>query len=143
MPNPQPLVLSDRVRAFLDEPHFASLASVRADGSAHQAIIWYRLDPDGRILVNSRDGRLWPANLRRDPRVSLAVFWSVDPNRWVGLSGVIDDIVDDVARAREDICELAARYDADSAATLATFRSQPRISFHIRIERVHDHLEDD
>lgn len=143
MPNPQRGVLSDRVRAFLDEPHFASLATVRADGSAHQAIIWYRLDPDGRVLVNSREGRLWPANMKRDPRVSLAVFLSKDPNRWVGLSGVVDDVIEDVERARQDICELAARYGDDTPETLATFRSQPRVSFHIRIHRVHDHLEDD
>jgi PPOX class probable F420-dependent enzyme len=143
VPDPKPPVLSDRVRAFLEEPHFASLATVRNDGSAHQAIIWYRRDPDGRILVNSREGRLGPANLKRDPRVSLAVFWSEDPNRWVGLSGVVDDVIEDVARAREDICELAARYCSASPSTLATFRSQPRVSFHLRIERVHDHLEDD
>ena len=143
MPNAQPAVLSDRVRAFLEQPHFASLATVRSDGSAHQAIIWYRLEPDGRVLVNSREGRLWPANMQRDPRVSLAVFWGEDPNRWVGLSGVVDEVVQDVARAREDICELAARYGDDTPSTLATFRSQPRISCRIRIDRVHDHLEDD
>ena len=143
MPNPQPAVLSDRVRAFLEQPHFASLATVRPDGSAHQAVIWYRLEPDGRILVNSREGRLWPANMKRDPRVSLAVFWGEDPNRWVGVSGVVDEVVEDVARAREDICELAARYGDDTPSTLAVFRSQPRVSFRIRIERVHDHLEDD
>ncbi|HEY2887936.1 MAG TPA: TIGR03618 family F420-dependent PPOX class oxidoreductase [Candidatus Limnocylindrales bacterium] len=143
MPDPTTPILSDRVRAFLQDPHFASLATVRPDGSSHQAIIWYRLDPDGRVLVNSREGRLWPANMRRDPRVSLAVFWSEDPNRWVGLRGVVDDVVEDVDRARDDICELAARYGDDTAATLAAFRSQPRVSFHIRVERVHDHLQDD
>ena len=143
MPDPQPAVLTDRVRAFLEQPHFASLATVRTDGAAHQAIVWYRLEPDGRVLVNSSEGRLWPANMQRDPRISLAVFWSEDPNRWVGLIGVVDEIVDDVERARDDICELAARYGDDTPSTLASFRSQPRISFLVRIQRVHDHLEDD
>jgi PPOX class probable F420-dependent enzyme len=143
VPDSQPAVLSDRVRAFLDQPHFASLATVRADGSTHQAIIWYRLEPDGRVLVNSREGRLWPANMQRDPRVSLAVFWAEDPNRWVGLTGTVDAVVEDVERARDDICELAARYGDDTPSTLASFRSQPRVSFLIRIQRVHDHLEDD
>jgi PPOX class probable F420-dependent enzyme len=143
VPDPQPAVLTDRVRAFLEQPHFASLATVRTDGAAHQAIVWYRLQPDGRVLLNSREGRLWPANMQRDPRISLAVFWSEDPNRWVGLIGVVDEIVDDVERARDDICELAARYGDDTPSTLASFRSQPRISFLVRIQRVHDHLEDD
>ena len=143
MPTAQPTILSDRVRAFLQEPHFATLATVRSDGSAAQAVIWYRLEPDGRILVNSREGRAWPANLRRDPRVNLAVFWGQDPNRWVGLTGVVDEVVEDVAAAREDICRLAERYGEAGPATLARFRSEPRVSFRVRIERVHDHLEDD
>ena len=36
--------------------------------------IWYRLEDDGRILINSRVTRFWPANLQRDGRVSLAVI---------------------------------------------------------------------
>jgi PPOX class probable F420-dependent enzyme len=135
--------LSDAARAFLEEPHFASLATVGESGAPNQAIVWYRLEPDGRILVNSRDGRRWPANLRRDPRANLAAFWSEDPNRWVGITGMVDEIVDDVARAREDIVALAQRYGDDTPATVARFRSEPRVSFLIRITRVHDHLGDD
>jgi len=67
--------LTAEVRSFLDEPHFASLASVGESGAPNQAVIWYRLQDDGRILVNSREGRRWPANLKRDPRCTLAVFW--------------------------------------------------------------------
>ncbi|HEX7949507.1 MAG TPA: pyridoxamine 5'-phosphate oxidase family protein [Candidatus Limnocylindrales bacterium] len=143
MPPSETAVLSDRVRAFLAEPHFASLATVGAHGGLSQAVIWYRLEPDGRVLINSRDGRAWPANLRRDPRAHLAVFWKEDPNRWVGLAGRIDEVVDDVVRAREDIVALADRYGEASPATIARFRSEPRVSFLLRIERVHDHLEDD
>jgi len=135
--------VSDAVRAFLEEPHFASLATVGEHGAANQAIVWYRLEPDGRILVNSRDGRRWPANLRRDPRANLAVFWSQDPNRWVGITGLVDEVIDDVDRAREDIVALAHRYGDADAATVARFRSEPRLSFLIRIERIHDHLGDD
>ena len=131
------------MRAFLTEPHFASLATVSAAGGPSQAIVWYGLEPDGRIRINSREGRAWPANLRRDRRVNLAVFWKDDPNRWVGLPGTVDEVVDDVVRAREDIVALADRYGDANPATIARFRSEPRVSFLIRIERVHDHLEDD
>lgn len=143
MPTSEPAAISERVRAFLAEPHFASLATVGAHGGPSQAVIWYRLEPDGRVLVNSRDGRAWPANLRRDARANLAVFWKDDPNRWVGLAGRVDEIVDDVGRAREDIVALAGRYGDANPATIARFRSEPRVSFLLRIERVHDHLEDD
>jgi len=115
----------------------------RADGAPQQAIIWYRLDPDGRVLVNSREGRRWPADLRRDPRLSLAVFYGADPNRWVGITGLVEEIVDDVERARDDIVALAVRYDDASESSIATFRSQQRVSFLIRIVRIHDHLADD
>ena len=143
MPGSAPPNLSDAVRAFLAEPHFASLGTVGESGASNQAIIWYRFQPDGRILVNSRDGRRWPANLRRDPRVNLAVFWGRDPNRWVGITGLVDEVIEDVTRAREDIVALAGRYGDANPATIARFRSEPRVSFLIRIERIHDHLGDD
>jgi PPOX class probable F420-dependent enzyme len=143
MSTSQAQVMSDRVHAFLDGPHFASLATLGPDGAPNQAVIWYRLEPDGRILVNSRDGRRWPANLRRDPRAYLAVFLSDDPNRWVGLTCRVDEIERDVERARDDIVALAHRYRDDGEASIADFRSQPRITFRLRILRVHDHLEDD
>lgn len=143
VPDPEAPVLTERVRAFLEQPHFASLATVGESGAPNQAVIWYRLDPDGRVMVNSREGRLWPANLKRDPRCTLAVFWKDDPNRWVGLTGVVDEVTEDVERARDDIVALAHRYDDASPSSVASFRSQQRVSFLIRIVRVHDHLQDD
>ena len=135
--------LTAEIRSFLDQPHFASLATLGESGAPNQAVIWYRLQDDGRILVNSREGRKWPANLKRDPRCTLAVFWGEDPNRWVGLTCQVDEVVTDVERARADIVAMSRRYDDWSAASEATFRSQPRVSFLLRILRVHDHLGDD
>jgi PPOX class probable F420-dependent enzyme len=140
---PEPAALSDHVRKFLEQPHFATLATAGEDGAPHQAIIWYRLDPDGRVLINSREGRRWPADLRRDPRMSLAVFLGADPNRWVGITGLVEEIVDDVEQARDDIVALAHRYDDATESSIAAFRSQQRVSFLIRILRIHDHLADD
>jgi PPOX class probable F420-dependent enzyme len=140
---PERAHLSEAVRAFLEQPHFATLGTAGEDGAPHQAIIWYRLDPDGRVLVNSREGRRWPADLRRDPRMSLAVFLGADPNRWVGITGIVEEIVDDVERARDDIVALAHRYDDATDSSIAAFRSQLRVSFLIRITRIHDHLADD
>jgi PPOX class probable F420-dependent enzyme len=135
--------LDDRLRAFLQQPLFAALATIDPDGGPRQAVIWYRLEDDGRILVNSRAGRRWPANLQRDGRVSLAVM-APDGYTWLGLTGRVDEIDDDVERAREDIVALAHRYypEGPTAASIATFRSQPRITFRIAIDGIHDHLED-
>lgn len=139
---PPPAALTDRVRSFLQGPLYPSLATVGADGEPHQAVIWYRLEPDDRILVNSREKRRWPDELRRDGRASLAVPALEDPFSWVGLQVVVEEVIDDVATARDDIVALAVRYDEDDADSVTRFRSQDRISFRLRIVAVHDHLED-
>lgn len=139
---PPPASLSDRVRAFLDQPLYPVLATTGPDGEPHQAVIWYRLDPDDRILVNSRSPRRWPTDLRRDGRASLAMCDLDDPFNWVGIQAVVEEVIDDVEQAREDIVALAVRYDEADEDSVARFRSQARISFRLRIVTVHDHLEE-
>lgn len=139
---PPPATLSDRVRSFLAQPLYPTLATIGTDGAPHQAVIWYRLEPDDRILVNSRSPRRWPGDLRRDGRASLAVSSLEDPFRWVGVQAVVEEIVDDVQTARDDIVALAVRYEEADDGTVARFRSQERISFRLRIVAVHDHLDE-
>ena len=135
-------VLTDPIRTFLAKPNYASLATVGDDGEPHQAVIWYRLDPDDRILVNSRMPRRWPAEVIRNGRCSLAVIATDDPFTWVGLQVELDAVIDDVDVAREDIVALAVRYGEDDDESVARFRSQPRISFRLRIVAAHDHLDE-
>ncbi len=135
-----PASISDQVRAFLERPLVAVVATTGAGGEPHQAAAWFRLDPDDRILLNSRFPRRWPADLQRDGRVSLAVVDPDDGLRWVGIEGAVETVIADLEQARQDICDLAVRYADDDPATLAEFRTQARISFRIRIARVHDHL---
>ena len=139
---PPPAALSDHVRSFLGGQLYPVLGTSGADGEPHQAVIWYRLDPDDRILVNSRSPRRWPAELRASGRASLAFTDLSDPMRWVGVQAVVEEVIDDVARARDDIVALAVRYDEADDESVATFRSQERISFRLRITKVHDHLEE-
>jgi PPOX class probable F420-dependent enzyme len=139
---PPPADLTDRARRFLEEPHVVVVATVAKDGTPHQTVAWYRLEPDDRILLNSRAPRRWPDELKANPRCALAVIDEADPMRWLGLQGVVESIVDDVAVAREDIVALAHRYDHVVPADIALYRTQERISFRIRIVSLHDHLED-
>ena len=139
---PPAVPLSDRVRQFLEQPLYPTLATTGEDGEPHQAVIWYRLEPDERILVNSRAPRRWPDELRRAGRASLAVTDLADPFNWVGLQVFVETVIDDVAQAREDIVELAERYAEDDEESVAKFRTQERISFRLRIVAVHDHLEE-
>jgi PPOX class probable F420-dependent enzyme len=135
--------LGPAVRAFLDAPHVATIGTVGADGAPHQAVAWYRLEPDDRILLNSRTPRRWPADLYRDGRVSLAIVDGADGRRWVGLTGVVEATIEDLDQARDDICALAERYDDADPKTLAEFRTQPRVSFRIRVTAVHAELDGD
>jgi PPOX class probable F420-dependent enzyme len=137
-----PTALSDKVRAFLAQPNYATIATVGDDGAPHQAVIWYRLEPDDRVLVNSRIPRRWPTELLRDGRCSLAVTALDDPFQWVGLQAVVEAVIDDVEQARDDIVALAVRYAEDDEDSVARFRTQPRISFRLRIVTAHDHLDD-
>jgi len=145
MPSPTPL--PERVRAFLATPlRFATLATLDADGAPRQAVIWYRLDPDGHLTINSADGRRWPANLRRDPRCSLTVQDPASAYSFVALEGRVAEVIDEPAVAQADIAGLAHRYHADdpSAAdrVIARFRTQHRVTFRVEIVAVHDHIEE-
>jgi PPOX class probable F420-dependent enzyme len=141
-----PTSLPDHVREYLSAPRFLTLATIDPDGAPRMAVVWYRLETDGRIMVNSADGRRWPANLRRDPRVGLSIVDGGDGYRWVGLTGAVDRIDDDQAIAQADIAGLARTYHAADPATAERliadrFTRQHRVSFRIRIAAVHDHLE--
>jgi hypothetical protein len=139
---PPPATLSDRVRRFLEAQLYPVIGTSGSDGEPHQAVIWDRLEADDRIQVNSRIPRRWPSELRVSGRASLAFTDLADPMRWVGVQAVVEEVIDDVARAREDIVALAVRYDDAAPDTVARFRTQERISFRLRIIRIHDHLED-
>lgn len=141
MPN-DPVTIPDHVRALLGQPWAASVATLDPDGGPRQAVAWYRLDDDGRILLNSADGRRWPANLRRDGRVALTVVDPADAFNFVALTAVVEEVVEG-DRARDDIVALAHRYipGGPSAQVEASFRSQPRVSFLARVTGLHDHVK--
>jgi PPOX class probable F420-dependent enzyme len=145
MPTQTTVSLPAHVRTFLDEVHTASIATVDPDGAPHQTVVWYRLDPDDRVLLNGRLPRRWQANLRRDGRLAISIIDAADPYRWLGLTAVVDEVVEEVERARDDIVALAHRYHPEhgpTAASVAAFRTQQRISFLVRVTGIHDHLED-
>jgi PPOX class probable F420-dependent enzyme len=135
--------LSERVRTFIAATRFATIATVDPDDSPRQAVIWYRFDGD-EIVINSKVGRRWPSNLVRDQRISVAVHDETDGYHWVGLSGLVT-VVEDQATAQADIAEMARRYHADepekAERIVRGFESQTRISFRVRIDAVHDHLD--
>lgn len=141
MTSVQAAALSERVRRFVAAPRTAALATVGPDGAPHQTFVWYALEPDDVILVNSLVGRRWPAELARDGRAALAIANVENQLSWVGLTAELVAVESDRERALADIIALAHRYqEHPTEAYLDGFRSQQRISFRLRITQFHDHL---
>jgi hypothetical protein len=137
------MALPDRVRTFLTEANrFATVATTDTDGTPTQSLVWYGLDPDDRIRINSRPPRRWWANLRRTGRINVAVADASDGYRWVGLAGELDEEITG-QQARDDIIAFAHRYHDGhpDPADIAMYRTQDRYTFLIRVVAVHDHLE--
>jgi PPOX class probable F420-dependent enzyme len=134
--------LPDHVCQFLDQPRFASIATVDEDGTPRQAVVWFLFDGD-TLVINSLEGRRWPSNLRRDPRISIAVTDAVAQS-WVGLTGTVE-VIDDQEQAQADIAAMARRYETsdpnDAEALIESrFRKQRRVSFRLRPTGFHDHV---
>ncbi len=132
--------LSPQGRIFLTAERFGVVATVGSDGSPHQAVVWYLLEGD-EIVVNSAVGRLWPADLVRDPRLILTV---PDGYRFVELSGSVT-VVEDQVTAQADIAEMARRYHADEPGEAERlirdrFTRQRRITFRLRPTRIREDL---
>src|SRR5579859_7257684 len=98
--------LSDAARAFLEEKHFAVLATVNPDGTPHQTVMWYELR-DNIIMMNTAAGRVKEKQLRRDPRASVCI---ADGYSFVTISGTVE-LIDEPEVAQEDIKRLAIRYN--------------------------------
>ena len=92
--------------AFLREPNYGVVATLRHDGSPHQTVGW--VDWDGEhVLVNTSTDRAKAEHLEEDPRVSVLVIDREDPYRWVSISGSAELTTEG---AREQVNELAHRY---------------------------------
>ena len=129
--------LSDDVRSFLTTiPRYATIATVNPDGSPHQIVIWFVLR-GAELIVNSRHGRRWPSNLRREERANLCIYEAEDA---VTLDCVLEREYENEG-AQADIAEMARRYDTPEVAVreIERYRTERRLSFVMRPTRVHVH----
>jgi PPOX class probable F420-dependent enzyme len=80
------IALSDEIKALLDRPNFAHLATLMPDGSPQSAPVWVAREGD-RILIATGEGSLKARNTRRDPRISLSIADMDDPYMEAQLRG--------------------------------------------------------
>jgi PPOX class probable F420-dependent enzyme len=99
--------LSDATRKLLDGSNYAVLATVNPDGSPQTSVMWIGRDGDD-VLLSTVQGRVKHRNMVRDPRVSVSVIDSSDPENYVELRGRVS-MTPDVGR-RNDTA-LSWKYD--------------------------------
>ena len=78
--------LSSEIKALIDRPNFAHLATLLPDGAPQSAPVWVGREGD-RILICTGDGSVKGKNTRRDPRVALSIINFHNPYEEVQLRG--------------------------------------------------------
>jgi PPOX class probable F420-dependent enzyme len=111
---------------------FANLATLMPDGSPQVTPVW--VDYDGtHILVNTAKGRVKDRNMRREPRVSLAVSDPENPYRYLEVRGRIAEITE--AGADDHINRMAKKYLGQDVYPYRK-PGEVRVLYKIKVEKV-------
>jgi PPOX class probable F420-dependent enzyme len=124
--------IDGRAKELLEQPNFAHLSTIREDGTIHGVVVWQHVE-DGKVSLNSSEGRAWPANVRRDPRVTITVHDQENPYEYVEVRGRI--AVDTHDGAKEHIDALAKKYIGQDEYPWRT-PAEERLKVRIRPEKI-------
>ena len=101
-------MLDEQTRRLAKGKNFASLTTLRKDGSPTAQVMWVDCD-DEHILINTEVHRLKYRHMARDPRVAVLIIDRENPYTYAEVRGeVVEFIRGDAARAHID--ELSQRY---------------------------------
>ena len=112
---------------------FGSFTTLMPDGSPQTTPVWVDY-PDDEIWVNSALGRQKDKNVRRDPRVALAVIDPDNPYRYVEVRGRVREITEDGADAHID--RMAQKYLGQDKYPYRQ-PGEKRVLYKISIEKTH------
>jgi PPOX class probable F420-dependent enzyme len=101
------VALRESTLQLLDGRNYAVLATVNPDGSPQTSVVWVGRDGTD-LLFSTVAGRVKHRNMVRDPRVSVTVIDSADPENYVELRGRVT-ITRDVGRKLDT--QLSWKYD--------------------------------
>ena len=130
-------MIPENVRAFLEQPHFAVMATINANGGPQLTVMWYAILPDeDTVLLNATRGLLKVKNLIRDPRMVLCVE---DGMRYVTLEGTAEIILDRLQQETEVNGLIAPRYIGQRLGSKRwdVISGSDRVGIHLHIERFH------
>ncbi|GAA4786039.1 PPOX class F420-dependent oxidoreductase [Streptomyces sanyensis] len=79
-------MLSEELKAAVDRPVFAVVATIQPDGSCQQSVVWITRDGED-LLFSTTIGRRKERNLRRDPRVNVLINPAEAPYTYAEVRG--------------------------------------------------------
>ena len=132
--------LSERARAYLQELRFAVLATINQDGTPQLTTMWYLLDGNGTITMNTKAGRAKERNMRGDPRISICIE---DNYNYLTIKGTVE-MIDDPEIAQHDIYRLSARYHGEEKARRQVqekFSKEKRVTLRLKPEHIIEYFE--
>ena len=101
------MAIPDNFKDLFAKKAFAHLGTVMPDGSPQVTPVW--CDYDGtHIRVNSAKGRVKDKNMRRNPRVALALQDPENPYRYLQVRGQVVEVTE--KGADDHIDSLAKKY---------------------------------
>jgi PPOX class probable F420-dependent enzyme len=116
------------VRELLEAPNYAHLATLRADGSPRNWVVWVGLEGE-HILVCTSDA-IWKAkDMRRDPRVAISITDLENPYRMAAIQGRVVE-----ARPDED-CRYMDQISIKYTSAPFPMRGPDRVCFVIAVEK--------
>ncbi len=127
--------LSEKAQAYLQELRFAVMATINQDGTPQLTTMWYLLEDEGSILMNTKVGRAKERNMRRDPRISICIEDGYD---FLTINGTVE-MIDDPEIAQNDIYRLSRRYHGEAKARRQMeeqFSKETRVSLRLKPESI-------
>jgi PPOX class probable F420-dependent enzyme len=99
--------IEGRSEELLRGKNYCNVSTLRQDGSIHGVPVWVDVK-DARPVLNTAEGRVWPKNLARDPRVTMTVQNMENPYEYVEIRGRVAECTQE--GADEHIDALAQKY---------------------------------
>ena len=126
-----PSTLPDAYQDLFQKKAFAAFTTLMPDGSPQTTPVWVDYQ-NGEIWVNSAVGRRKDKNVRRDPRVALAIMDPDNPYRYVEVRGTVTSITEEGADAHID--SMAKKYMGQDKYP---FRQpgEKRVLYKIRVDK--------
>jgi PPOX class probable F420-dependent enzyme len=128
-----PATLDGPARALFAAPNYAHLSVPRRDGTIQNLVVWVDVDADGRLIVNSTEGRAWIANLRRAGHATLSVHNPENPYEYVAVTA---RLTADRHEGAEDMVNVLARKYMGVDRYPGLGDGQTRVTFVFTPERV-------